>query len=70
MQSTATKLERRVTILERDLRKLRSELMAVRNVSKQPWWKRVACSLKNEPLFDKITEAGRAYRRSRTPRAR
>ena len=70
MQSTATKLERRVTVLERELRKMRSELKAVRRVSRQPWWKRLAGRFKNDPLFDKIIEAGDAHRRSLTRRAR
>ena len=42
MQSTARKLEQRVTVLERKLRKMRSELKAVRKVSRQPWWKRLS----------------------------
>ena len=69
MQSTARKLEQRVTVLERELRKMRSELKAVGKVTRQPWWKRVAGSLKNDPLFDKITDAGDAHRLSLTRRA-
>lgn len=70
MQSTTTKLERRVNVLERELRKMRSELKAVRKVSQQPWWKRLAGRFKNDPLFDEIIEAGNVYRRSLTPRTR
>ena len=70
MQSTATKLEQRVTNLERELRKMRSELKAVRKSSRQPWWKRLAGNFKNDPLFDEIVEAGKAYRRSLIPRPR
>jgi len=69
MQSTATKLEQRVTVLERELRKMRSKLKAVRKVSHQPWWKRLAGRFKSDSLFDEIIEAGNAYRRSLTPRA-
>lgn len=70
MPSTARKLEKRVTLLERELRAMRSELKAVRKVSQQPWWKRLAGRFKNDPLFDQIIEAGNAYRSSLTPRAR
>ncbi len=80
MQSTARKLEQRVTVLEEELRKVRSELKAVRRASKQPWWTRVAGRFKNDALFDEIIKAGNAYRRSlirefenltaETPRAR
>ena len=70
MQSAARKLEQRVTVLERELREMKSELKAVRNVSKQPWWKRLAGRFKNDSVFDEIIKAGKTYRRSLTPRAR
>jgi hypothetical protein len=70
MQSTARKLEQRVTVLERELRKMRSELKAVPKVSRQPWWKQVAGRFKNNPLFDQTMDAGSAYRRSPTAGAR
>jgi len=69
MQSTATKLERRVTILEREPRKMKSELKAVRKVSQQPWWKRLTGGFKNDPLLNQIMDAGQAYRRSLALRA-
>jgi hypothetical protein len=69
MQSTVTKLEQRVTVLERELRKMRSEWNAFRKASQQPWWKRLAGRFKNDPLFDEIIAAGNAYRRSLTLRA-
>ena len=70
MPSVATKLEQRVTVLERELRKVRSELRTVRKVSRQPWWTRLAGSFKNDPVFDQIIEAGVAHRCSLTRRAR
>ena len=70
MQPVTTKLEKRVTILEKQLRKMKSELRAVRHVSKKPWWERYAGRFKNDPLFDEITKAGQAYRRALTSRAR
>ena len=70
MPSTAPKLEQRVTSLEQELRKMRSELKAVRKASQLPWWKQFAGSFKNDSLFDEIVEAGKLYRRSLNPRAR
>jgi len=70
MPSTATKLERRAPVLERELRKIRSELKAVRKASQEAWGKRLAGRFKNDSLFDEIVEAGNAYRRSLTSRAR
>jgi hypothetical protein len=63
MSSTAEKLARRVTVLERELRRMRSELKAARQAPREPWWKRLAGKFKNDPLFDQTIEAGKAYRR-------
>jgi hypothetical protein len=70
MPSTATQLDRRVTVLERELRRMRSELKVVRNASQKPWWKRLAGKFKNDPLFDETIKAGKAYRRSLVGRNR
>ena len=69
MQSTTAKLEQRVTVLERELRKMRSELKAVRKTSQLPWWKRLTGGFKNDPLLHQIMDAGQAYRRSLALRA-
>jgi hypothetical protein len=63
MPSTAEKLARRVTVLERELRRMRSELKAARQAPQKPWWKRLVGKFKNDPLFDQTIEAGKAYRR-------
>jgi len=70
MPSTATQLDRRVTLLERELRKMRSELRVVRKASQEPWWQRLAGKFKNDPLFDETIKAGKAYRRSLAGRKR
>jgi hypothetical protein len=70
MQPVATKLEARVTILERQLQRMKSELKAVRKTSQRPWWERVSGRFKNDPLFDEIARAGKAYRRSLNTRSR
>ena len=70
MPSTATQLNRRVTVLERQLRKMRSELKAARQAQQEPWWTRLAGKFKNDPLFDETIKAGKAYRRSLAGRKR
>jgi len=70
MESVTGRLEKRVTVLEQQLRKVRSELKAVRTASQRPWWERLSGKFKNDPLFAEITKAGQAYRRSLTPRTR
>ena len=63
-------IEERVTGLDRELRKMRSELKAVRKGSQRPWWERRAGRFKHDPLFDEVVKAGRTYRRALTLRAR
>jgi hypothetical protein len=70
MPTTAAKLDRRVTVLERELRKIRSELKVAQRAAQEPWWTRLAGKFKDDPLFDEIIEAGRAYRRSLASRNR
>ncbi len=70
MRATNAKLEERVTALEREVRKVKTDLKAVRMMPPRPWWERLAGTFKNDPLFDEIIEAGQVYRRSLTPRAR
>jgi hypothetical protein len=70
MQSTSTNLEKRVSALEKELRKVKSALKLVPKRPQQPWWERLAGQFEDEPLFDEIVEAGRAYRRSLAPHAR
>jgi hypothetical protein len=69
LKHSATKLEQRVNVLERQLRQINAELKAVRVASRRAWWKALAGRFKNDPLFDKVTEAGKAYRRSLSHRA-
>jgi len=70
MRTTNASLEERVTILERELRKVTSELRAVSQEPQLPWWEYLAGKFKNDALFEKVIEAGHAYRRSLTPRPR
>jgi hypothetical protein len=69
LKTSETSLEERVNVLERELRKVKSELKASRQES-QPWWERFAGTFKNDAFFDKVVKAGRAYRRSLAPRPR
>jgi len=57
----AANLEKRVEALERELRSLKS---AIQKKSREPWWERLAGTFEDDPIFDKIVEAGRKYRQS------
>jgi hypothetical protein len=62
----AANLEERVDALEREIKSLKT---AVRKKSAGPWWKRLAGTFKDDPLFDEMVEAGRKYRKSQTRRS-
>jgi hypothetical protein len=70
MRFAPTKIEQRVSVLERELRKVRSELKSVQKKSQPPWWQRFDGSFKDDPLFDEIITAGNAHRHSLARRAR
>jgi hypothetical protein len=58
MQSAAAKLEKRVNVLEQQLRQIKSELRTyVWRLG--PWWQQLAGRFKNDPLFDEIIKAGK-----------
>ncbi len=70
MQPAIVPLEERVITLERELRKVKSALKAVRQVPPIPWWERLAGQFKDDPLFEETIAAGQTYRRSQTARPR
>jgi hypothetical protein len=70
MTATNLSLEERVSALEHEIREVKSMLKTVSEAPQRPWWERLAGIFKDDPLFDEIIEAGQAYRRSLTPRAR
>jgi hypothetical protein len=70
MQTANAKLEERITVLERKLRKVQAQLKEVHQAPQRPWWEQLAGRFKNNPLFDEVVKAGQEYRRSLVPRAR
>jgi hypothetical protein len=65
MQPAIADLTERVTVLERELRKIKTVLKKEANTTQEPWWDRKAGQFKNDPLLDQIVAAGQAYRRSK-----
>jgi len=53
-----------VANLEKQLRAVQTELEAMRKTAQKPWWERLAGTFKNDPRFDEVVAAGRAYHRS------
>jgi hypothetical protein len=70
MATANVRLEERVAALERELRKVKSQLRTIHQKSQQPWWEQLAGTFKNDPTFIEIVRAGQAYRRSLAARGR
>ena len=62
----SSKLETRVTALERELASLKEQ---VEN-QKQPWWKANLGQFADDPIYDEAMKLGRAYRESLRPAAK
>ena len=59
-------LEQRVTALEAEVAKLKSQL-AERNLTK-PWWEQIAGTFQNDSIYDQAMQLGRQYRQSLRPK--
>jgi hypothetical protein len=60
MSRAQSDLERRVTALETDLARLKTQ-------AGKPWWEQIAGTFANDPIYDAAMELGREYRRSLKP---
>jgi hypothetical protein len=63
---SAANLEKRMEVLEREVRSLK-RLVKKSKSDQKPWWERLAGTFENDPVFDEIVEAGRKYRKSQRP---
>jgi hypothetical protein len=60
------KLEKRIELMENDLRHLKNQLAE----PVQPWWERTAGMFKDSPIFDEIVKAGAKFREADREAAR
>ena len=67
MGSSEKKLEQRVTQLEKELRQVKAQLGARRQV---PWYRQILGEFKDDPVFDEIVRMGRQIREADRKRAR
>jgi hypothetical protein len=68
---TATKFERRLDALEREVRSIKATISNSNSQEPQrPWWETLAGAFKDDELFDEIVKAGRNYRRKKSCRTR
>ena len=58
-------LEQRLSNLEQAVNRIAEKLDQLLPADKKlPWWEEYAGRFANDPIFDELVEAGRAYRRS------
>ncbi len=67
MASKVSELEKRVLLLEQELRDLKKRLDNQRDV---PWYRQILGQFKDDPAFDEVVRLGRQIRESERKRAR
>ena len=67
MTASLKELESRLTILEREVRELRTKLGERTGV---PWYRQIVGAFKDDPVFDEIVRLGAEYREADRRRAR
>ncbi len=60
---SSPELEKRVTILESELKQIKSLLETSINQNK-PWWEEISGTFSDISIFDRVVELGREYRES------
>jgi hypothetical protein len=63
------KLEARVTALEEEVARLKAKLEDTAK-SPIPWWKKIAGTFANDPIYEEAMRLGRKYRESLRPKPR
>jgi len=61
-------IEERIESLEREVELLKSSIEKAGR-DEHTWWKTLAGTFKDDPIFDEIAEAGKKYRRSKRRKA-
>jgi hypothetical protein len=64
----AHNLEKRVTMLEQEVSRLR--FLLERQKKSKPWWEQIAGTFANDPLYDEAMRLGREYRESTRPKTK
>lgn len=62
MRPTMRDVEQRLRQVEKDLAEIKAALAPE---SKQPWYRQIAGSFANDPVFAEIVRLGRLYRRGK-----
>ena len=61
-------IEERVAVLESEIAQLKKQV-AQGAPPQRPWWKEIAGSFANDPVFQKAMKLGEDYRRSLRPKS-
>ena len=58
-----TELENRIAVLEKEVAFLKQKIEK-EGKSEEPWWKQIAGTFANDPIYDEAMKLGREYRLS------
>jgi hypothetical protein len=64
---SAIPLEQRVATLELELARLKAKIEAKEKTS-TPWWRQIADTFANDPLYEEAMQLGRKWRESFRPK--
>jgi hypothetical protein len=67
MASKVSEIEKRVVVLEQELREIKERLGSQRET---PWYRQILGQFKDDPTFDEIIRLGRQIRESQRRKAR
>ncbi len=56
-----TEVEKRIAVLEKEVAFLKQKIEKDEK-SKEPWWKQIAGTFANDPIYDEAMRLGREYR--------
>ena len=66
-EMATAQIEERLAVLEAEIAQLKKQ-MAQGATLQRPWWKEIAGSFANDPVFQKAMKLGEDYRRSLRPK--
>ncbi len=58
-----TEVEKRIAVLEKEVALLKQKIEKEEKL-KEPWWKQIAGTFANDPIYDEAMRLGREYRLS------